>query len=153
MKKMMRKRILSAKYFTEKWNRKESHGWHSNEKWRVEPSKDLQKFWEKCAITALVNLHLHFLATEVYKSVNNLNPLFMWNYFNFSTLPYKLRKGNKVNLPETWTCRYGINSLLFREALLWNNLSRNVKESHSEAQFTEKIKELGNLTCSCVMCG
>ena len=25
----------------------------------------------------------------------------MWNYFNFSTLSYELRKGNKVNLPET----------------------------------------------------
>ena len=48
--------------------------------------------------------HLHLLATEVYKSVNNLNPQFMWNYFNFSTLPYEMRKGNRVNLPETWTC-------------------------------------------------
>ena len=107
-------------------------------------------FWIK-AYQYTRNIYI-FLATEVYKSVNNLNPQFMWNYFNFSTLPYKLRKGNKVNLPETRTCRYGINSLLFRGALLWNNLPRNVKESHSVAQFKEKIKELGNLTCSCVMC-
>ena len=49
--------------------------------------------------------HLHFLATEIYKSVNNLNPQFMWNYFIISTLPYKLRKGDKVNLPETRTSR------------------------------------------------
>ena len=96
--------------------------------------------------------HLHFLATEVYKSVNNLNPQFMWNYFNISSLPYELRKGNKENLPETGTCRYGINSLLFRGALLWNNLPRNVKESHSVAEFKEKIKEIGNLTCSGAVC-
>ena len=95
--------------------------------------------------------HLHFLATEVYKSIN-LNPQFMWNYFNFSTLTYKLRKGNKVNLPETRTCHYGINSLLFRGALLWNNLPGNVKENHSGTQYKEKIKERGNLTYSCVMC-
>ena len=79
--------------------------------------------------------HLHSLSTEVYKSVNNLNPQFKWNYFNTSTLPYELRKGNKVNLPETRTCRYGINYLLFRGALLWNNLPRNVKESHYVAEF------------------
>ena len=66
--------------------------------------------------------HLHFLATEVFKSVINLIPQFMWTYFNFSTLSYELRKRNKVNLPETRTCRYGINSLLFRGDLLWNNL-------------------------------
>ena len=90
--------------------------------------------------------HLHFLTMEVYKSVNNLNSQFMWNYFNFSTLPYELKKGNKVNLPEIRTCHYGINSLLFHGPSVLNNLPRNVKESHSEAQFKEKIKELGNLT-------
>ena len=71
--------------------------------------------------------HLPFLVTEVYKSANNLNPQLMWNYFNFSTLPYELRKRKKRNLPETRNCHYEINSLL----LLWNNLPRNVKESHS----------------------
>ena len=58
--------------------------------------------------------HLHYLATEVYKSVLNLNSQFMWNYFNFSTLSYELRKENKVNLPETRSFRHEINSLLFR---------------------------------------
>ena len=96
--------------------------------------------------------HLHFLATEVYKSINELNPQFMSNYFNFSTLPYELRKGNKVNLPKIRSCRYWINSLLFRGALQWNNLARNVKESHSMAECKEKIKKIGNLTCSCVVC-
>ena len=95
--------------------------------------------------------YLHFLATEVHKSVNNLNPQFIWNSFNFSTLPYELRKGKKLNLPETRTYRYGINSLLFHGALLWSNLPCNVKESHSVAQFKETIKELGKLTCLCVV--
>ena len=76
----------------------------------------------------------------------------MWNYFNFSTLPYDLRKANKVNFPETRTCRYGINCQLFRGVSLWNNLPRNVKESDSLEEFKEKIKKIGNLTCSCVVC-
>ena len=96
--------------------------------------------------------HLQFLITEVYESVNNLNRQFMWNYFNFSTLPYELRKRNKLNLPETRTCHYWISSLLFRGALLWNNLPCNVKESHFVAEFKEKIKKIGNLKCSCVLC-
>ena len=83
------------------------------------------------------------MALEVYKAVNELNPQFMWSYLNFSTLPYELRKGNKINLPEARTCRYGIN--YFVECYCgWNNLPRNVKESHSVEQFKEKIKELGN---------
>ena len=95
---------------------------------------------------------LYFLARDVYKLVNNLNHQFMWNYFNFSALSYELKKVNKVNLPATRTCYYGINSLLFRAALLWNSIPHNVKESHYVAQFKEKINKLGNLTCSCVVC-
>ena len=72
-------------------------------------------------------------------------------YFKFSTLPYEPSKGSKTNLPETRTCCYRTNSVLFLGTLLWNNFPRNVKESHSVAQFKEKIKELGNLT-SCVVC-
>ena len=37
---------------------------------------------------------LHFLATEIFKSVINLNLQFMWNYFSFKPIVYELRKGN-----------------------------------------------------------
>ena len=40
--------------------------------------------------TSIHQKHLHFLATEV----DNLNSQSMWNYFNISTLPFELRKGN-----------------------------------------------------------
>ena len=64
----------------------------------------------------------------------------MQNYFNFTTLPYELRKGNKVNFPETQTCRYGINLCYFveiyygitsspvmlKKVILWNNLMKRL---------------------------
>ena len=84
--------------------------------------------------------HLHFLAMEIYRSVSNLNLHYMWNFFNFTTQPHELRKGNKVNLPETRTCRYGTNSVLFRGVLLWNNLPRIAKESHSMEQLRKKLR-------------
>ena len=40
--------------------------------------------------------HLHFLATEISKSANNFNTQFMWNYFSFMPILYKLRKGNAM---------------------------------------------------------
>ena len=99
----------------------------------------------------LYQKYLHSLATKVYQPFNNLNLQFMWNCFNFSALCYEPRKGNKVNLLEKRTSRYGVNSLLFREAFLWNNLASKVKESNSVA-FKEKIKKLGNLTYLCAVC-
>ena len=38
--------------------------------------------------------HLHFLATEIFTSVNNVNLELMWNCFSFKPILYELRKGN-----------------------------------------------------------
>ena len=62
--------------------------------------------------------HLRFLVTEVFKSVNNLNPHFMRDYFKMNFFPYDLRKGNTLHLPPAHSTRHGINSLLFRGSLL-----------------------------------
>ena len=49
--------------------------------------------------------HLHFLVTEVFKSVNNLNPYFMRDYFKTIFSPYDLRKVNTLLLPPAYsTC-------------------------------------------------
>ena len=79
--------------------------------------------------------HLKFLAIEVYKSLMNINPELMWEFFNKNPVQYNLRKGGLVYLPPaTFSC-YGINSLAFRWSLLWNNLPSNVKQSHNLEEF------------------
>ena len=43
----------------------------------------------------------------------NLNPQFMWSYFEEKPTPYNLRNGSKLVLPKTKSSRFGINSLQF----------------------------------------
>ena len=57
---------------------------------------------------------------EVYKTVVEINPEFMWTYFLKNRISYDLRKDDKVFLPTAKFARYGINSLLFRGSLLWS---------------------------------
>ena len=95
--------------------------------------------------------HLRFLVTKVFKSVNNLNPHFFWDYFKTNFFPYDLRKGNTLHFPSVHSTRHGINSLLFRGSLLWNNLSKEIKESVFSEEFKERLKEHGALPCSCVV--
>ena len=58
--------------------------------------------------------HLLFLAIEVYKSLTNINPEFMWEFSNKNPVQYDLRKGDIVYLPPARSSRYGINFLAFR---------------------------------------
>ena len=96
--------------------------------------------------------HLRFSAIEVYKSLMNINPEFMWEFFNKNPVQYNLQKGDIVYLPHARSSCYGINSLAFRGSLLRNSLPINVKQSHDLKEFKLKLKNLGNIHCTCVVC-
>ena len=69
--------------------------------------------------------HLRFLTIGVYNSRMNINPEFMWEFFNKNPVQYNLRKRDSLS-PTCHILLYGINSLAFRESLLWNRPPSNV---------------------------
>ena len=79
--------------------------------------------------------HLQFLAIEIYKSKNKLSPSFMWKTYKEKNIPYSLRRGISLFIPNANTQKYGINSLNFRGSILWNNLPIKLKECKSPQVF------------------
>ena len=57
--------------------------------------------------------HLRFLAIEVYKSLMNIFPEFMWEFLSKNQVQYNLRKEDIVYLPPVRSSCYRINSLAF----------------------------------------
>ena len=76
----------------------------------------------------------------------------MWLYFVFKNITYSIRKGPLLRLPAAKSTSYGINSVLFRACLLWNSLIQSIKCSESIAELKTKMKYLGNIDCSCILC-
>ena len=96
--------------------------------------------------------NLRALATEIYKSLADINPDFMKPYFKIKEMPYNLRNGYALKLPSTNSTYYGINSVLFRACLLWNQLPLSIKQSQSLHDFRSKMKNLRNIVCTCKIC-
>ena len=44
---------------------------------------------------------LRFLVTEIFKSISQINPEFMWSFFKQKKSSYNLRKGSILNVPRT----------------------------------------------------
>ena len=95
-----------------------------------------------------ISVHL-FNKSSIFNSINNLNPQFMWNCFSFKLILYELRKGNVMHFPPVPSTWHGINYLLFSGSLLGNTLPREIKESNSTEVFKAKVKEIGNVSCTC----
>ena len=102
-----------------------------------------------------VSIHqkqLRTLSTEIYKSLTDVNPDFMKNYFSIKEIPYSLRNGSALKIPSARSTYYGINSIHFRACVLWNKLPNPLKESQSLPEFKNKIKTMGKIDCSCTIC-
>ena len=66
--------------------------------------------------------NLQKLMLEVYNSLTQQNPSFLWDMFHEKDNKYNLRSKNLLMLPPTKTTTYGNDSLSFRGSILWNSL-------------------------------
>ena len=79
--------------------------------------------------------NLQNLMVEIYKSMNHLNPEYMWDFFIKKDVPYNLRTKELCKLPSVSSQRYGIKFLSLRGSLLWNALSDDLKLTTSLVKF------------------
>ena len=64
----------------------------------------------------MIQRHLRFLMTEIYKNISQLNSEYMWSYFTHKGIAY--RKGPTFGLPKTHLFYYGTNPVHFRGFLI-----------------------------------
>ena len=67
-------------------------------------------------------------------------------------MSYSLRKVLTLGLPKTHSFYYGMNAVHPRGSLIWDNLPAVVKSSDSLFEFDNKIKNIGNIDCGCLIC-
>ena len=94
--------------------------------------------------------NLRLLMIEVYKSINRLNPEFMWNMFENKDVSFSLRRGKLLTLPEKKIA--GTNDLVFRACLAWNNLPSTLKLAPTLKEFKSGINQVDSIYCKCKLC-
>ena len=86
--------------------------------------------------------HLRFLVTQIFKSISQINPEFMWSFFKQIKAIRQFKKGTYcLNLLRTQSTNYGINAVHFRGSVMWNYLPAKVKSSNSVFKFKTKISK------------
>ena len=83
---------------------------------------------------------VQLLMTEIFKTINNLNPSFMDEIFLKRNVSYNLRNTNTFLLPMEHTVNYGTETIQYRGQRIWHSLPQEIKDSNSVQQFKNKIK-------------
>ena len=88
------------------------------------------------------NVHessIHTLLIEIYKSINNLSPPIMKDFFDLKNTRYDLRSKQLLKLPETSTSRYGTQALCFIGSLIWNKVPNKIENIDNIEDFKKHI--------------
>ena len=96
--------------------------------------------------------YLGFLLTEIFKTISQINPEFLWFFFKPQKLSYNLRKGPILNLQRTQSTYHSASTIHFRGSLIWHNLPAKIKSNNSIFEFKTEIKKLGSINCGCLIC-
>ena len=88
---------------------------------------------------SLTILRLKFLAIEVYKCVNRMNPPYLNELFATHNVEYSLRDPYKLQQPKFKTMRFGFRSFRYYGAKVWNSLPADVKSAECINEFRNKI--------------
>jgi hypothetical protein len=70
------------------------------------------------------------MAIEVFKIINKQTPVYLFNLVTIKKSSYSFRY-NTVNIPRVNTTRYGLHSLRYGAAKLWNELPNDLCEGIS----------------------
>ena len=89
------------------------------------------------------NVHesnIRTLLIEIYKSINNLNPPIMNDFFDLKNTRYDPQSKQLLKLPATSTSRYATQALCFKGSLMWNTVPNKIKNIGEIQDFKKHNK-------------
>ena len=96
--------------------------------------------------------NLQLLATEIFKTKNELNPKIMEEIFAFKNVDYDLRNNTSLKIGNLKTVYYGTESLINLGAKIWNLLPNEYKELKPLSTSKSRISNWVTYECPCRMC-
>ena len=107
---------------------------------------------KKCQCNTLHIRRIMTIATEVFKSLNHLNPIFMKDSFHQKDINYNLRDANVLSQPKFNKITYGKNTFKYYGSHVWNLLPNEVKLCTDIESFKSLLKTWEGPKCQCNMC-
>jgi exonuclease III len=106
----------------------------------------------KCGYKTLHIRRIKVIASEVFKSLHDLNPTFMKKMFKVKDISYDLRASNILWQPKFNMITYGKNTFNYYGSHIWNLLPNDLKKCTSLDNFKSLLRTWDGPHCQCMMC-
>ena len=92
---------------------------------------------------------VHSLSTEIFKSLNNLNALYMKDLFHRNVSTYSLRSSNDLLVPRVNQTTFGLRCIRYEGVVMWNHLPKHIKTAENIATFKKLLRNWKGPRCKC----
>ena len=115
-------------------------------------SSTYKELLEKSGQPLMFVSRLRAIVTETFKSIDNKNPSFLHDLFNVKSNEHNLRGCKLLEQPKVRTITYGIQSVRYQGAKLWNDLDEHFKNTDNLEIFKNEISKWMGPKCRCGFC-
>ena len=97
---------------------------------------------------------LRSLCIEIYKSINNINPMYTNEIFKLRKTIRVVRSNYKLNLdvPNINQVSFGDKILRYYGPKIWNSLPFHIESSDNLEAFKKIVKNWNGVSCKCMVC-
>ena len=92
------------------------------------------------------------ICTEIYKTLNNMVPVYMNNLIITNQSNYSTRRPLNLFMPRVNQTTYGPHSCRYQGTLLWNSMPEEIKTAANLNTFKKLIKNWSGPACKCNFC-
>ena len=113
---------------------------------------DYETLLQRSKCPLLYVSRLRCIAVETFKNVHKLNPEFLHDMVDIKETEHDLRGGVLLNQPRVNTVTFGLQSIRYEGARIWNLLPKDMKNTDSLDVFKARLKSWNGFTCKCGYC-
>ena len=110
-------------------------------------TSDYVELLDKANVPGMKIMALRYLAIEVYKCINGINPKYLNDLFTIKERKYQLRNVSIIDRDKVQTTNHGLKSFKDNGAKIWNSLPNSCKSAISVEDFKVLIKSWNGPKC------
>ena len=105
-------------------------------------------------MSSLYKERLRCFAIETFKSITGINPDYLSKIYlpNTNNRVTRQSDGHDLVIPRVNTTHFGLNSIRYLSAVIWNNLPKLFKKADTLSKFKTYIVKWDGLKCKCPKC-
>ena len=112
-------------------------------------SSSYEALLEKANMPTLHIGRIRLIATETFKILHKLSPVYLHDLVSYKESSYSFRYDS---LPRVRTTRYGKSTFCYEAAGVWNRLPNELRKVEDFGEFRRLVHTRGGSSCKCSMC-